>query len=277
MIKLTEKIVQEVIQVRPRQSHKGTFGKILIVAGNQDLGGAAIMNAQAAIYGGAGLVTVATDPVNKTALHARLPEAMVVDYHQDLSHLIAGVDVVLIGSGLGNELTILKQALKELTDKHKVILDGSALTMMAQENLPLPKGQIILTPHQMEWQRFGQVAIADQAKEDNNWEALVAMNPEPILVLKSDQTQVYLENELYQLTVGGPYQATGGMGDTLAGIIAAFVAQFQDTNRAVLAAVYSHSAIAERLADTAYVTLPTEIAKALPAFMKEMADQTPTL
>ncbi|CAK1229876.1 NAD(P)H-hydrate dehydratase [Fructobacillus tropaeoli] len=277
MIKLTEKIVQEVIQVRPRQSHKGTFGKILIVAGNQNLGGAAIMNAQAAIYGGAGLVTVATDPVNKTALHARLPEAMVVDYHQDLSDLIAGVDVVLIGSGLGNELTILKQALKELTDKHKVILDGSALTMMAQENLPLPKGQIILTPHQMEWQRFGQVAIADQAKEDNNWEALVAMNPEPILVLKSDQTQVYLENELYQLTVGGPYQATGGMGDTLAGVIAAFVAQFQDTNRAVLAAVYSHSAIAERLADTAYVTLPTEIAKALPAFMKEMADQTPTL
>ncbi|CAK1231203.1 NAD(P)H-hydrate dehydratase [Fructobacillus tropaeoli] len=277
MIKLTEKIVQEVIQVRPRQSHKGTFGKILIVAGNQNLGGAAIMNAQAAIYGGAGLVTVATDPVNKTALHARLPEAMVVDYHQDLSDLIAGVDVVLIGSGLGNELTILKQALKELTDKHKVILDGSALTMMAQENLPLPKGQIILTPHQMEWQRFGQVAIADQAKEDNNWESLVAMNPEPILVLKSDQTQVYLENELYQLTVGGPYQATGGMGDTLAGVIAAFVAQFQDTNRAVLAAVYSHSAIAERLADTAYVTLPTEIAKALPAFMKEMADQTPTL
>ncbi|KMK52801.1 ADP-dependent (S)-NAD(P)H-hydrate dehydratase [Fructobacillus sp. EFB-N1] len=277
MIKLTEKIVQEVIQVRPRQSHKGTFGKTLIVAGNQDLGGAAIMNAQAAIYGGAGLVTVATDPVNKAALHARLPEAMVVDYHQDLSDLIAGVDVVLIGSGLGNELTILKQVLNELTDKHKVILDGSALTMMAQENLPLPQGQIILTPHQMEWQRFGQVAIADQAKEDNNWEALVAMNPEPILVLKSDQTQVYLENELYQLTVGGPYQATGGMGDTLAGIIAAFIAQFQDTNRAVLAAVYSHSAIAESLADTAYVTLPTEIAKALPAFMKEMADQTPTL
>lgn len=277
MIKLTEKIVQEVIQVRPRQSHKGTFGKILIVAGNQDLGGAAIMNAQAAVFGGAGLVTVATDPFNKTALHARLPEAMVVDYHQDLSNLIAGVDVVLIGSGLGNELTILKQVLKELTDKHKVILDGSALTMMAQENLPLPQGQIILTPHQMEWQRFGQVAIADQAKEDNNWEALVAMNPEPILVLKSDQTQVYLENELYQLTVGGPYQATGGMGDTLAGIIAAFVAQFQDTKKAVLAAVYSHSAIAERLAETAYVTLPTEIAQALPAFMKEMADQNPPL
>lgn len=67
------------------------------------------------------------------------------------------------------------------------------------------------------------------------------------------------------------------MGDTLAGIIAAFVAQFHDTQKAVLAAVYSHSAIAERLADTAYVTLSTEIAKALPAFMKEMADQTPTL
>lgn len=103
------------------------------------------------------------------------------------------------------------------------------------------------------------------------------MNPEPILVLKSDQTQVYLENEVYQLTVGGPYQATGGMGDTLAGIIATFAGQFHPLGQAVLAAVYTHSAIAAELAKTNYVTLPTAIAKQLPQYMKKMAEQEPHL
>ncbi|GAP02775.1 ADP-dependent (S)-NAD(P)H-hydrate dehydratase [Fructobacillus pseudoficulneus] len=277
MINLTETIVQTVVNKRPKQSHKGTFGKILIVAGDKNLGGAAIMNAQAAVYAGAGLVTVATDSVNKTAIHSRLPEAMVIDYHSDFTKLLESVDVVLIGSGLGESIDVLKKVLNKTKDEQVVILDGSALTLMASYQLPLPAGQIVLTPHQMEWQRFGEVPIADQDKEDNNWEALVSMNPEPILVLKSDQTQVYLENEVYQLTVGGPYQATGGMGDTLAGIIATFAGQFHPLGQAVLAAVYTHSAIAAELAKTNYVTLPTAIAKQLPQYMKKMAEQEPHL
>ncbi|GAP00048.1 NAD(P)H-hydrate dehydratase [Fructobacillus ficulneus] len=271
---LSEQIVRNVVQPRPQVAHKGTFGRVLIVAGSQSFGGAAIMNAQAAVYSGAGLVTVATDPSNKTALLARLPEAMVVDFNQDLTPLIDSANVILIGSGLGDEFFILQKVFSRTRADQVVIIDGSALTMMAHKGLSLPAGQVILTPHQMEWQRLSQVAIADQGQAENNQQALqklASYHDLPILVLKSDRTQVYLKNDLYQLTVGGPYQATGGMGDTLAGMVAGFAAQFQPLDQAVLAAVYSHSAIAADLAKTAYVTLPTAIAQSLPAYMQKMA------
>ncbi|MFC4760291.1 NAD(P)H-hydrate dehydratase [Fructobacillus durionis] len=272
MIQLSQKIAANVIQPRKSQSYKGTYGRVLIIGGNANLGGAVIMNAQAAVQSGAGLVTVATDFSNKTAIHARLPEAMVVDYHDHLADYIQKADVVLIGSGLGEEVDILKTCLKAVQENQIVIIDGSAITMMAEHNLDLPKAQVVLTPHQMEWQRLGEVAIADQSREDNNWEALVSFHPEPILVLKSNATQVYLEHELYQLSVGGPYQATGGMGDTLAGMIAGFTAQFHPLGPAVLSAVYCHSAIAAELSKSAYVTLPSKIAEAIPAYMNKLAD-----
>lgn len=272
MIELSRTIAANVIQPRQTNSYKGTYGRVLIIGGNANLGGAAIMNTQAAVQSGAGLVTVATDISNKTAIHSRLPEAMVVDYHEHLEDYIQKSDVVLIGSGLGDEIDILKECLQTIQENQVLIIDGSAITMIAKNNLSLPNAKIVLTPHQMEWQRLSNIAIADQKREDNNWEALVNFNPEPILVLKSDATQVYLEHELYQLTVGGPYQATGGMGDTLAGMIAGFAAQFHPLGAAVLAAVYCHSAIADELSKTAYVTLPSKIAEAIPAFMKKLAD-----
>ncbi|WP_049182559.1 NAD(P)H-hydrate dehydratase, partial [Limosilactobacillus fermentum] len=73
---LTEQILQNVITTRPQESFKGTFGKVLLVGGNHQFGGAIIMAATAAVNAGAGLVTVACDLVNRTALHARLPEAL---------------------------------------------------------------------------------------------------------------------------------------------------------------------------------------------------------
>lgn len=274
MINLSHELAANVITPRNRDSFKGTYGHVLIVGGNANLGGAVIMNAQAAVQSGAGLVTVATDLTNKTAIHARLPEVMVVDYQSDLTQTIKKADVVLVGSGLGEEIGVLNQVLAHIQPKQTLIIDGSALTMMAEQNLSLPNAKVVLTPHQMEWQRFGEVTIADQAREDANWEALINFKTEPILVLKSSATQVYLKDDMYQLTVGGPYQAAGGMGDTLAGMVAGFAAQFQPLGPAVLAAVYCHSAIAEDLSKAAYVTLPSTIAAAIPAYMQRLAQES---
>lgn len=273
MINLSRELAANVVTPRKKNSFKGTYGHVLIVGGNTNLGGAVIMNAQATVQSGAGLVTVATDSTNKTAIHARIPEVMVMDYHENLSSIIQKADVVLIGSGLGQELDVLKQVFHNIQPEQILIIDGSALTMMAEQSLPLPEAHIVLTPHQMEWQRFGEVPIADQSREDANWEALVNFKPEPILVLKSSATQVYLKDDMYQLSVGGPYQATGGMGDTLAGMVAGFSAQFKPLGPAVLAAVYCHSAIAEELSKTAYVTLPSKITENIPTFMKGLENE----
>ena len=257
--KLTQEILEQTITRRANATHKGDYGRILIIGGTEQYGGAVIMNALAAVNSGAGLVTVATHPSNFTALHSHLPEAMVTDFAQDLTPFITSADVILIGSGLGEQLAILTAILNSVKPQQILILDGSALTLLAEHQLDLADARIVLTPHQMEWQRLSQLEIADQTPA-KNLAALADFSPTPILVLKKYQTEIYTADQIYQLTIGGPYQATGGMGDTLAGMIAGFSGQFRTSlEQAVLAAVYAHSAIADDLARERYVVLPTQI------------------
>ena len=265
---LTEQILKEVITKRPSVSYKGNFGRVLIIGGNPNYGGAVIMNAMAAVHSGAGLVSVATDPSNFTAIHCHTPEAMVTDYQQDLKALIVSSDVVLIGSGLGDQLALLQKVLTSIEPHQILIIDGSALTLLAQHPQVLPDCHLVLTPHQMEWERLSHIAIANQNQADLNWQALQDYTNQPLLVLKSNHTQIYTENEVYQIPVGGPYQATDGMGDTLAGMIAGFAAQFKPLASAVMAATYAHSAIAQELAQDYYVTLPTQISGQISPFMR---------
>ncbi|WP_349581955.1 NAD(P)H-hydrate dehydratase [Leuconostoc citreum] len=277
MKQLSEKILYQVITPRPAQSHKGTFGRVLIIGGTAEFGGAVIMNALAAVYAGAGLVTVATDTANFTALHSHLPEAMVVDFNQDLTTLIQNNDVILIGSGLGDRLDILQATFRAVFPKQVLIVDGSALTLLAENHINLPHARLVLTPHQMEWQRITGISIAQQAFEAFNVLGRDRLKQMPIVVLKQHHTQIYTSKDIYELPIGGPYQATGGMGDTLAGIIAGFAAQFflAPLSDVVLAAVYSHSAIADELAKTQYIVLPTQISQQLPKFMKHYAVTKP--
>ena len=83
------------------------------------------------------------------------------------------------------------------------------------------------------------------------------------------------QSDCYQLQVGGPYQATGGMGDTLAGMIAGFAGQFRQTSlyERVAVATYLHSAIAQELSKEHYVVLPTEISSHLPKIMKKISQK----
>lgn len=91
---------------------------------------------------------------------------------------------------------------------------------------------------------------------------------------KSHQTKIIQGNQVGELTVGGPYQATGGMGDTLCGMIAGFIAQFKDNLfNSVATATYLHSYIADQLSDQAYVVLPTTISAELPRVMKELSER----
>ena len=92
---------------------------------------------------------------------------------------------------------------------------------------------------------------------------------------KKHGTAIYQsgQEQVFELTVGGPYQATGGMGDTLAGMIAAFAGQFKSSSlfERVAAATLLHSLIADNLSQEAYVALPTAISRAIPRWMKEMS------
>lgn len=276
---LTEQILQKVITTRPAESFKGTFGKVLLVGGNHQYGGAIIMAATAAVNAGAGLVTVACDLVNRTALHARLPEAMVIDFTDQaaLSKLVKSVDTVVVGPGLGEEdvsRRVLNTVFENTTTDQTIVIDGSAITLMAKEQVTAPAGHLIFTPHQMEWQRLSGITIADQAEELNQ---AAQQKLGATVVLKRHHTEIYTQSHVYRLPIGSAAQAVGGMGDTLAGMIGGFCAQFKDKgDQAVLAAVYAHSAIADQIAQDQYIVLPPQIATALPAFMKKVEQEPST-
>ncbi|UQS86754.1 NAD(P)H-hydrate dehydratase [Nicoliella spurrieriana] len=269
---INQATLKQTIRVRPDNSFKGTYGHITLVGGNANFGGAIIMATMAAVYSGAGLVTTLTDPANKTSIHAQLPEAMVADYHNvdTLTSSVQGADVIVIGCGLGTDaeaLAVLKTVFKTVTPEQLLIIDGSAITMVATEHLSLPDARIILTPHQIEWQRLSGIKLADQSDVARNQTVRDQLNA--IVVLKSHRTQVYTKDDVYENTAGTPAQATGGMGDTLAGMVGGFVAQFANKENAVAAAVYAHSAIADQLAQNQYVVLPHQIIHHIPQFMKQ--------
>ncbi|KRN78894.1 NAD(P)H-hydrate dehydratase [Fructilactobacillus lindneri] len=273
MKEIEQSILKETIKVRSNNSFKGTYGKIALVGGNQNFGGAIIMSSLGSVYSGAGLTTTLTDKNNQSSLHSWLPEAMFADYKNttEMIKLLENMDVITIGTGLGtdeNGLTILKTVLKTVKPNQILIIDGSAIDLIAKYQLQLPKAKLIFTPHQMEWQRLSGIKIKDQT-EKNNLIAYKKLFKNSIVIVKSHRTQIYTKNGVYQNTTGTPAQATGGMGDTLAGIIGGFVAQFKDTENAVLAAVYTHSAIADILAKKQYVVLPHQISEFLPKFMKD--------
>ena len=273
MKKLTDQILIDVIKPRPNDSFKGTYGKVTLVGGNRNFGGAIIMASTAAVCSGAGLVTTATDPSNSGALHSQLPEAMFADFNNadQLASLVEPATTVVVGPGLGDDqtsLAILKNVFEHTNEKQNVVIDGSAITLMAREGLAQPKGNIIYTPHQMEWQRLSGIKIADQSEERNR-EAQAKLNA--TVVLKKHHTEIYTNDDVYQLTIGTPAQAVGGMGDTLAGMVGGFTAEFSKTPlKAVLAAVYAHSAVAEQIAKNQYIVLPHQISRSLPSFMKKM-------
>ncbi|VUX01323.1 ADP-dependent (S)-NAD(P)H-hydrate dehydratase [Streptococcus constellatus] len=272
-------VLEKVIQPRSLNSHKGDYGRLLLIGGTYPFGGAIIMAALAAVHSGAGLVTVATDRENIAALHAHLPEAMAFDIQDEklLKEQIQKAEVLLIGPGLA-ENSLEKEVLQlivDLVSEHQIlIMDGGAISLYSKGTLPFPKAQTIFTPHQKEWERLSGLKIADQTVEKSQ-EAVNSLPAGTIVVQKKHGTTIFQSGNgnHFQLSIGGPYQATGGMGDTLAGMIAGFAGQFKMTPllERVTAAVYLHSAIAEELSKENYVVLPTEISKEIPKWMKKLA------
>ena len=276
---IDQTLLEKVIIERSRTSHKGDYGRLLLLGGTYPYGGAIIMAALAAVKSGAGLVTVGTDRENIPALHSHLPEAMAFSLQdkQLLKEQLEKAEVVLLGPGLGDNAfgeDLVKEVFATLRQNQILLVDGGALTILARTSLSFPLSQLILTPHQKEWEKLSGIAIEKQNK-DATASGLTSFPQGTILVEKGSATRIWQagQSDYYQLQVGGPYQATGGMGDTLAGMIAGITGQFKQASlyERVALATHIHSAIAQELAQEHYVVLPTEISNHLPKVMNKIS------
>ena len=275
-------LLEKVVVERPRHSHKGDYGRLLLIGGTYPYGGAIIMAAIGAVRSGAGLVTVATEKENIPALHNHLPEAMAfsLDDKQLFEQQLEKANVVLVGPGLVDDERgeqLLQTVFDHLDQDQTLMLDGGALSILTRMGMKFPKAHLVLTPHQREWQVLSGLELTSQGAKETG-EALVSFPSGTILVQKGPATRIWQAGhaDFYQLSVGGPYQATGGMGDTLAGMIAGFAGQFPQVSlyERVTVATYLHSAIAQELAEDNFVVLPTTISQHIPAFMKKIQKDT---
>ncbi|WP_167629811.1 NAD(P)H-hydrate dehydratase [Listeria valentina] len=275
MKKITPKSISGFITKRDDEGYKNLYGKVLIVAGNEMYGGAGILAAQGAVYSGDGLTTLASHPVNRSALHARLPECMFLDWtnHDELVRLLPTFDTVLIGPGLGLDgeaYRLMEIVLNGVKKEQNLIIDGDGITLYAKEDLPKPLASLFFTPHAGEWERL----VKCTPDAENNLEC--AEQLQAVVILKGHRTKVYASGEVWLNMYGSAAMAIGGMGDTLAGIIAGLMKQACSPLCGVLAGVFFHSYIGDILAKKHFIVLPSDIPKELPYYLKIFSEMSDT-
>ncbi|MCI8483991.1 MAG: NAD(P)H-hydrate dehydratase [Lachnospiraceae bacterium] len=242
----------KMVPFRRPYSNKGSYGKVLTVAGRKNMAGAAFLSGKASYVTGAGLVRLLTEEENRVILQQLLPEAVLTTYEEKeslsefLPEALNQADVIVAGPGLGMgeraELlieTILKQA------EVPVILDADGLNVVAEhlEWLREAKGPVVVTPHLGEMERLTKKGIFEIQKELLQTAQEFALEYNVICVLKDARTITALpDGKIYVNVSGNNGMATAGSGDVLTGILAGLAAQGMELCQAAPVGVYLHGA-----------------------------------
>ena len=219
------------LAARSTTAHKGHFGHVLVIGGNRGMGGAALLAAGAALRSGAGLVSLATRSEHVSAALTRHPELMVtgLDDAAALPALCDGKSVIVIGPGLGQD-DWAKQCLRYAVEAGlPLVCDADALNVIAEGMVTMPPDiPLIITPHPGEASRLAGVATGEVESDRVNWAATLAKRYAAVVILKGAGTVIASPSKDDQICIcvgGNPGMATGGMGDVLAGLTGALVAQ----------------------------------------------------
>lgn len=243
---------------RPADSHKGTFGKILIIAGSETMAGAAVFSARAAYRMGCGLVRIHTVLENRTCMHQMVPEAVLSLYDDacyDMELLrrdCEWADVVVFGPGMGQKPhvgRILEYLLKSC--RCPMVLDADGLRVLAghREWYHLLSEQTILTPHMGEMAALTGLSISEIQENPAGVACDFAEHFGCICVLKGARTIAAQKGGPYYLNTSGcSAMATAGSGDVLTGVLAGFLAEGHSGVRAASLGVYLHGLAGEAAA-----------------------------
>ena len=210
---------------RNADAHKGDFGHVLIIGGNQGMAGSVMLAAEAAARSGSGLVSVATIPAHANMAVHTCREIMVhgVEDISGLKPLLERATVVAIGPGLGQDQWAKNIFSHILELDLPLVIDADALNLLAQD--PMRKTSWILTPHPGEAARLLHTTTRDAQHQRLASVQTLQQQYQGVCVLKGSGTLVACENEVSLCTAGNPGMASAGMGDVLTGIISALLAQ----------------------------------------------------
>lgn len=235
---------------RNANAHKGDFGHVLIIGGDDGMGGATRLAAEAALRVGAGKVSVATRAAHVAGVIAGRPEIMChgVEKISLLTPLLARATVLVIGCGLGKSkwsLQLLRVALESALPK---IVDADALNLLSES--PQKQANWILTPHPGEAARLLHCTV--ETVQANRRESAQKIMDQygGVVVLKGEKTIVNAENEEPMIcTAGNPGMATAGMGDVLSGVMGGLLAQHFALHAAAKTGVLLHAMAGDTAAE----------------------------
>jgi ADP-dependent NAD(P)H-hydrate dehydratase / NAD(P)H-hydrate epimerase len=240
---ITPKDIEPLVAPRLASSHKGTYGHVGVIAGSAGRSGAAVLAARGALRGGAGLVTVMTDRDTAMIIHAASIESMTFS-GSDLGLFLKGKDAVVVGPGLPDHdraYELVRELIAAI--ELPLVIDASALNAFAAHASEInPRGlSRVITPHPGELARL----LGSDAKAINADRVAAATAAAKlcncIVVLKGHQSLIAEpDGRTYVNPTGNPGMASGGMGDVLGGLIAAFLARGVDVVEASCAATYLH-------------------------------------
>jgi NAD(P)H-hydrate epimerase len=272
------------LPTRNKESHKGDFGRVLMIGGSRGMAGAIAMSGIAALRSGSGLLKIATPDSIQESVASFSPCLMTVGIESKKGHFSSGAidqlleeaewaDVIAIGPGMGrfkSQQKLVETLYTELPQP--LIVDADALNLLADSDAALAehKGLRMLTPHPGEFQRLQECKTTDrETMADMALE--MAFEAQVTVVLKGARTLVTDGKDRFINRTGNPGMATAGSGDVLTGVIASLVGQGLEPFEASRLGVHLHGLAGDIAADSVGQTslIATDLIEFLPAALKQ--------
>lgn len=262
------------LPLRKQNSHKGTFGKVLNIAGSPNFSGAAYLSSISALKVGAGYVALASCPNVLQAVAAKTPDIVLVPIKL-AKNVIKNYDVVSFGCGFSTEapaVLMFKSIMTELAILDvPVILDADGINLLSKFKKIILPDKLILTPHPKEAARLLGKDVEDVLKNPVDIATEISLNFKCTTVLKLHNTVISSKNlSIFVNNTGNSALAKAGTGDVLCGMIAGFIAQGMKYFDACKTAVYFHGLAGELASKdlTEYSVLASDLLNYIPKAIK---------
>lgn len=284
---ITFETAKNLLPERPKQSNKGTFGKVLNIAGCLNYQGAAFLSCVAPLKAGAGLVTLATIETVINNLASSAPwvtfyplrdyykKCIASDAFFELKAVLDDYSAISVGCGLSDSPAVtafVDDLVKFLNDtEKKVVIDADAINVLAKLNVEKLPPNSVITPHPMELSRLLDIPMLEIQSDRIRYAKETAQRFGCNVVLKGDATVICTkELEVFLNTSGNSALAKAGSGDVLTGIISGFMAQGLSVKDASVLGVYLHGLCGELASKdlTEYCVLATDLIDYLPQAIK---------
>lgn len=269
----SQEMVRRTLPTRTQDSHKGTFGTALLVAGGPDMPGAALISGIGALTSGVGKLEIGTYRETIRAIaHAAaeatyVPDALV--HIANGSHSLTPYKAIACGPGTIPDALTEAAIDRLLETAAPLILDAGALS---ERSYPKRNAPLILTPHIAEFSRISGYSIDQISESPDSYACAFAKEHNLTIVLKGSRTTIaFPDGELYRNPTGNAALAKGGTGDMLTGMMLGMLCCHENWRHAVLNAVYLHGACADEFIKTRspHTMLAHNIAELLPEVWKQ--------